>query len=73
MSENPRALYQLKSRKFEEVMVEIYNRLGYKVELTKVTRDDGKDIILRKSDILGDFIYYVECKKYSGNKPVSVA
>lgn len=72
LSENPRALYQLTSRKFEEVMAEIYNRLGYKVKLTKQTRDGGKDIILRKPDILGDFIYYVECKKYAPSNPIGV-
>ncbi len=72
LSENPQTLYCLTSRKFEEVMAEIYNRLGYKVELTKATKDGGKDIILRKPDILGDFVYYVECKKYSLNNPVGV-
>lgn len=72
LSENPMALYQLTSRKFEEVMAEIYNRLGYKIELTKATRDGGKDIILRKPDILGDFIYYVECKKYASDNPIGV-
>lgn len=72
LSENPEALYQLTGRKFEEVMAEIYNKLGYKVELTKATKDGGKDIIIRKPEILGDFIYYVECKKYAANNPVGV-
>ncbi len=72
LSENPQALYELSDRQFEEVMAEIYSRLGYKVELTKATRDGGKDIIIRKPEILGDFIYYVECKKYSKNNPVGV-
>lgn len=72
LSQNPQELYQLTSRKFEEVMAEIYNRLGYEVELTKATRDGGKDIIIRKPDILGDFIYYVECKRYSANNPVGI-
>lgn len=72
LSENPEALHQLTSRKFEEVMAEIYCRLGYKVELTKATRDGGKDLIIRKPEILGDFIYYVECKQYSADKPVGV-
>lgn len=58
LSENPEAFYQLKDRKFEEVMAEIYSKLGYKVELTKATRDGGKDIIIRRPEILGDFIYY---------------
>lgn len=72
LSENPQAFYQLGDREFEVVMAEIYNKLGYKVELTKTTRDGGKDIILRKPEILGDFIYYVECKKYSPEKPIGV-
>lgn len=72
MAENPEALYQLTGRKFEEVMAEIYCKLGYNVELTKTSRDGGKDIIIRKPEVLGDFIYYVECKKYSPDKPVGV-
>lgn len=73
LSDNPEALYQLTDRKFEEVMAEIYSKLGYNVELTKKTKDGGKDIIIRAPGILGDFIYYVECKKYAANNPVGVA
>jgi len=72
LSENPKALYQLTGRDFEFVMAEIYNKLGYKVELTKATRDGGKDIIIRKPEILGDFIYYVECKQYAPQKHIGV-
>lgn len=46
-------------------MAEIYSKLGYKVEHTQKTKDGGKDIIIRKPEILGDFIYYVELKKCS--------
>lgn len=70
--DNPQEFYNLKSRQFEEIMAEIYKRLGYNVELTPETRDGGKDIILRKSDMVGDYIYYVECKKYSVNRPVGL-
>lgn len=72
LSENPEALYQLTAREFEEVMAEIYCKLGYKVELTKATRDGGKDIIIREPGILGDFIYYVECKKYAAERHIGV-
>ncbi len=72
LSENPEALYQLTDRNFEIVMAEIYNKLGYKVELTKAARDGGKDIIIRKTEILGDFIYYVECKKYAAKRHIGV-
>lgn len=72
LTENPKAFYQLTSRQFEVVMAEIYNKLGYKVELTKATRDGGKDLIIRKPEALGDFIYYVECKKYAPKNHVGI-
>lgn len=72
LSENPLAFYQLDDREFEAVMAEIYNKLGYKVELTKATRDGGKDIIITKPEILGDFIYYVECKQNAPKRHVGV-
>lgn len=72
LSENPQAFYQLTDTDFEIVMAEIYSKLGYNVELTKLTRDGGKDIILRKPEILGDFIYYVECKKYAPKRHIGI-
>ena len=35
-------------------------------------RDGGKDIIIRKPEILGDFIYYVGCKKHEAKDPIGV-
>lgn len=72
LSQNPRAFYQLEDRDFEFVMAEIYRKLGYKVETTQQTRDGGKDLIIRKPEILGDFIYYVECKKYAAERHIGV-
>lgn len=72
LSEHPEAFYQLSSREFEMVMAEIYSKLGYKVELTKATCDGGKDIVISKPDILGDFIYYVECKRHVFKNPIGV-
>lgn len=72
LSENPQAFYQLTGTEFEIVMTEIYNKLGYKVERTQPTKDGGKDIIIRKPEILGDFIYYVECKKHAANRHIGV-
>lgn len=72
LSENPQAFYQLTGTEFEIVMAEIYHKLGYKVERTQSTRDGGKDIIIRKPEILGDFIYYVECKRYAAKNHIGV-
>lgn len=70
--ENPEAFYQLSGTDFEIVMAEIYSKLGYDVTRTQSTRDGGKDLIIRKPETLGDFIYYVECKKFAPNRHVGV-
>lgn len=72
LSENPESFYQLTDTDFEIVMAEIYSKLGYDVTRTKKTRDGGKDLIIRKPEVLGDFIYYVECKKYAAKRPIGV-
>ena len=72
LAENPESFCHLEDKEFEAVMAEIYSKLGYKVELTKATRDGGKDIIIRKPEILGDFVYYVECKKYAAQRHIGV-
>lgn len=72
LSDNPEELYKLTGAQFEDVMAEIYKRLGYDVTLTPRTRDGGKDIIIKKPEIIGDFVYLVECKKHSPKRPVGV-
>lgn len=72
LSENPESFYQLTDDDFEVVMAEIYSKLGYDVTRTKATRDGGKDLIIRIPEVLGDFIYYVECKKYNPKRPIGV-
>jgi hypothetical protein len=61
-------------RVFEEIVAEIFRKFGYEIELTKRTRDGGKDIIaLRKR---GDEVaerLLIECKHWQSKidvKPV---
>lgn len=72
LKKNPTDLYQLSSRRFEELIAEILIRKGYEVELTSATRDGGKDIYAARKDDLGSFLYIVECKKYNPNHKVGV-
>ena len=73
LAEHPEEIYRnLSPREFEEFMAQLYNKLGYNVELTQTTRDGGKDIILRKPDVLGNMIYYVECKRYKEKNKVGL-
>ena len=72
IAKNPETLDQLSSREFEEVVCELFEKRGYKVKLTKQTRDGGKDIVILNNSLLGDLVFYAECKKYAKTHPVGV-
>jgi hypothetical protein len=69
---SPRDLYRLEPRRFEELMAELWARMGYAVELTPESRDGGRDIIASKNDETKTQVL-IECKKYSPGRPVGVA
>ena len=69
---NKNDVYKLTPREFEEVVAEIYYKMGYDVELTPLIKDGGKDIIIISKDINNPFVHYVECKRYSPTIPVGV-
>lgn len=73
LNKNPTDLYKLSSRRFEELIAEIFMRKGYDVELTPTTRDGGKDIYVASKNDFGSFLYIVECKKYNLNHKVGVS
>lgn len=72
IAENPFYMHELSPRDFEEMMAKLFADLGYSVELTKKTRDGGKDIYIAKKNEIGKFLFLVECKKYAPNHPVGV-
>lgn len=72
LARNPRELYQLSSRLFEEVVAELLVRQGYEVTLTPSTRDGGKDIYAAQHNAFGRFLYIVECKRYAPDNHVGV-
>jgi HJR/Mrr/RecB family endonuclease len=72
LKRRPEDMYNLTSRQFEEMVAELMIKRGYNVEITKETRDGGKDLIIANQTDIGNFMYYLECKKYSPNNPVGV-
>lgn len=72
ISQNPKILYQIDPRLFEKLVAEIFFRHGFQVELTKKTRDGGRDIIAIKSDLEIKSKYIIECKRYAAHRPVSI-
>ncbi len=70
---NPKAMYELEPRKFEELIAYIMQQHGYEVELTQQTRDGGVDIYALQHNDFGSLLTIVDCKRYSENHPVGVS
>jgi len=72
LSKKPEAIYQLGSRKFEELVARLFEDRGYSVSLTKSTRDGGYDVLAVLKDSLTSFIVLAECKRYRADRRVGV-
>lgn len=69
---NPQDLKTINRRLLEELVAELFSGFGYQVELTKRTRDGGKDIIaVRRSEVETRFL--IECKRPDPGNPVAVS
>jgi hypothetical protein len=73
LAQNPHSLYELSPRKFEEIIADVFWKNGFAVELTKATRDGGRDIIAvqRKLDVSLKIL--IECKRYHQAHKVPLA
>jgi DNA-binding transcriptional MerR regulator len=69
---HPEELKVMNRRKFEELIAELFRGFGYQVELTKQTRDGGRDIIAIKSEKVS-VKYLIECKRPEPGNYVSIA
>lgn len=68
----PNDLRIINRRLFEEVVAEIFAGLGYEVELTKRTRDGGKDIIaIKKTEV--NLRFLIECKRPDPGNGVGIS
>ena len=59
---HPEKMKYMNDRKFEEMIVELYDAFGFSVSLTGKTRDGGIDIIAAKSS--EKQLYLIECKRH---------
>jgi hypothetical protein len=61
----PESIYNIDDRKFEEIIAHVFNKAGFEVELTKKTRDGGRDIIALKYDLDIPIKFIIECKRWA--------
>jgi hypothetical protein len=68
----PDNLRTIDRRLFEELVAELFCGFGYEVELTKRTRDGGKDIVaIRRREVETRFL--IECKRPDPGNAISVS
>lgn len=71
-SKDPDSLFSLTPREFEGLIAEIFRGFGFDVELTKQTRDGGRDVIAVSHRVVS-VKYLLECKRYARDKTVGIA
>ena len=72
LKKHPEKMYDLSPRKFEELVAAILKDMGFDVELTKATRDGGRDIIAYIKNSVCSYLTHIECKRYAPENKVGV-
>lgn len=72
LAKHPNLLYQLEPRRFEMLIAELLNDMGYDVELTPQSRDGGRDILAALNLPHGKILTLVECKRFSPERKVGI-
>jgi restriction system protein len=73
LQKQPRDIFKLTPRQYEELVAELIQDMGYEVTLTKATRDGGKDILASIKTECGDFLCLVEAKHYREDRKIGVS
>ena len=72
LASDPCRLLRLDPRRFEELVAELLVRDGMEVQLTRASRDGGRDILASCRRPTGNHLFLVECKRYSPARPIGV-
>lgn len=70
IAENPKFLDELEWREMEKTLSELFEGLAFKVELTRPSKDGGKDLILEMTKEGGTISYIVEVKHWRSRQKV---
>jgi hypothetical protein len=73
LKRQPRDVFKLTPRQYEELVAELLHDIGYEITLTKATRDGGKDILASMKTELGEFLCLVEAKHYREDRKIGVS
>ena len=72
LKQQPKSVYDLEPRQFEELLAHLLNDMGWEVELTPASNDGGKDILAYLNTTVGKMLCLVEAKRYRADRKVGV-
>jgi len=62
IAENPEVLEELSKSQFQELMAELFARMGFHIDLYRLSKDDGIDFLSVRIDKGDPIIFCVQCK-----------
>lgn len=65
------ALLSLRPYEFEYLVALLFEKMGYRVSVTKATRDGGIDVVARNTERGKAEFLLIQCKRYESKVPVS--
>jgi restriction endonuclease len=72
LAQNPDLMHEVHPRRFEELVAELFKRMGCAVVLTPPSRDGGRDVLAVRRDDVGTMLTLVECKRFRPDRKVGV-
>jgi len=72
LKKEPKDVYNLTPRQYEELIAELLRDMGHEVMLTKATRDGGKDILATMKTDIGEILCLVDAKRYREDRTIGV-
>ena len=72
LKSSPDNLFKIKPREFERLIAKLLENFGWDVELTKETRDGGRDILALMDNGISQHLCLVETKRYRKDRPVGI-
>jgi hypothetical protein len=73
LKREPKDVYKLTPRQYEELIADLLRDMGHDVTLTQATRDGGKDILASMKTEVGEFLCLVDAKKYREDRKIGVS
>jgi restriction system protein len=70
LAAKPELLYDLPSRRFEELVAELYRRRGFEATLTPASGDEGVDVYVVSNEDVGRTLWVVQAKRYAAHNKI---